>query len=146
MNSFNLSPIVFDATHKMNAEDVVKNFCHTYYQNMTTNGFGTNMVFFETDAKCNYNGTEYIGSHNVLVTMCGENISKILYDDIVCTPSIISDKNLMVYVYGLCRGVRFNGSLTEIFKFNEIFVLKLCIEKQNKIYISNHVFRLFEHK
>jgi hypothetical protein len=124
----------------LNPNDTAKNFCELYYKNMTYYGFSSNLHLFEYDAKCNFDGKEYVGAQNLLIALCNECISKFHYDNVFCTATLITDKIIMVHAIGSIYSVSFTNINSDTYKFSEIFILKMVSD--GKIYVSNHIFKL----
>jgi hypothetical protein len=116
-----------------------KNFCDLYYGAMALKVFSGVSYMFNTYAQCNYNGTEYIGLHNVAMAISSEGIMRLTYNNLMYSCSVIDNNTMIIQVTGLCQGITFWGSTTPVYSFTETFVLRY---DNVSILVNNYLFRI----
>jgi len=125
---------------QLNPHDVAKDFCSIYYLTMSTRGMSGILNLFDQSAICNYNGKETIGMYNVMASVATEGVSKLLYDKLNQSHSVVDNTTMIINTTGLCQGITFWGQATPVYNFTETFVLKLHSDK--KIVVTNYFFKL----
>lgn len=121
--------------------DVARDFCNLYYPYVTTRGMSSVLHMFDNNVKCNLNGAEFTGMHNVLVKMSENGISRFLYNNISCVYQVLTNDTLLLHVTGFCQAVTHYNTFIEWKPFSEIFVLKCYVG--NKGSVVNYVFKYF---
>ena len=130
-----------------NSEEIAKNFCNIYYDNMTNHGFEANVYLFGLNALCEYNEKTFVGAQKVADLYNSENIGSFCYFDLECTSSDIDNRALVVQVTGTMQAypkgciMRSKGlGPSDLRKFSEVFVLKL--NEHNNMCVNNYIFKL----
>lgn len=125
---------------KLNQTEMSYAFCNLYYSNVHTKGLSAVLHLFDISAKCNINGSEHVGMHNILVKFAEANISKMSYDKLSCNSQII-DNSLLIQVTGLTQYITFSNSFTNIVPFSEIFILK-PVNNTSTFHVTNYIYKL----
>jgi hypothetical protein len=108
---------------QLNPEDVANELITLFYQSITLRGVNSVIHLFDRDAKCTMYGVQHEGSHHLVLKHAENGINRILYDRCNYVWQVLDSNSLMVNVTGICQGVTFANSLTELRHFTDTFVV-----------------------
>lgn len=102
---------------------VATEFCNLYY---TRASIGINLIIdlFQSDTTCTIQNQELKGSCNLLLNLTNQGIARYQYYELSITPQILSNNHMIINTCGIMRGVGFWQQMTELIRFNEVFVIE----------------------
>ncbi len=120
-------------------KEICDTFIYEYYSNMENDIFNGNIhCMFDNKVKCTYNKEEFLDERELTIKLSDEGIEKVVYNIASYNSQPITDKMILLNVYGECIGVKSFSKYTDTKKFSETFVISKT--KNNKYIVINHIF------